>query len=211
MTKQVLYTTLFLVSFITAAQTEFEKEFDSIQDETQAAKFLETHSSNKGQLFIFNKEKHKTQLARDLFNMGKGANKVVATDIEKTHYKIIDKYEIPYYRVSCVYLDGTKKTKDEIKEIQNTILVKYNQGFRFKDLAKMYSMDSNATRGGDLGWFTHGDLLPEFENAILNPDKNVNDIFVVDIPEKNWYYVVLKTHETKRIEEIKVLKVTEKI
>ncbi|HLT34389.1 MAG TPA: peptidylprolyl isomerase [Aquaticitalea sp.] len=211
MLKPLLYTALILVTLGSTAQTSLEIQLDSIQDEAQATKFLDTYKSNKGKVFVFNKEKHKSQLAKELFDMGKGSNKVIATDIERTHYKIIDKYEILYYRVSYVYLDGNKKTQSEIKDIQSKVITKYNQGYRFKDLAKMYSMDKNATRGGDMGWFTHGEMDGEFENAVLNSAKGVNDIFVVDIPEKNLYYVVLKTHETKRIEEIKVLQVTEKI
>ena len=211
MIKPLLYTAFLCSTMFLSAQTSFEAELDSIHDESQATHFLETHTSNKGQLFVFNKEKHKTQLAKDLFSMGKGSNKVVANEIEKTHYKIIDKYEIPYYRVSYVYLDGSKKSMSEIKELQNTIIAKYNQGYRFKDLAKMYSMDQNATRGGDLGWFTKGEMTPEFEQAVIDGANGVADIFIVDIPERNWYYVVVKTHNTKLIEEIKVLKVTEKI
>ncbi|MCB0447615.1 MAG: peptidylprolyl isomerase, partial [Gelidibacter sp.] len=135
----------------------------------------------------------------------------IKSDVDKTYYKIIDKHEIPYYRVSYVYLDGTKKTNEEIDDIRQRIIKKYNEGFQFKDLAKMYSMDENANRGGDLGWFTHGDMVPEFEEAVVNAPNSVGDIFTVDILERHWHYVVLKTHDTKLIEEIKVLKVTETI
>lgn len=211
MLKHLLYTALLFSTILSIGQSNFETELDSIHDETQAAKFLETHKSNNGQLFVFNKEKHKTQLAKELFGMGKGSSKVIATDIEKIHYKIIDKYEIPYYRVSYVYFDGTKKSKEEIFELQQRVIQKYKEGFRFKDLAKQYSMDASANRGGDLGWFTRGDMAPEFEEAVINSGNNIDDIFTVEVPERNWHYVVLKTHSTKLIEEIKVLKVTEKI
>lgn len=211
MIKPLLYSALLIFTFVATAQNSFETELDSIQDETQATKFIETHTSNKGQIFVFNKEKHKSELAKDLFKLGEGGNKVVATEIEKIHYKIIDKYDVPYYRVSYIYFDGSKKTKDEILELQQLVLSKYQKGFRFKDLAKQYSMDGNATRGGDLGWFAKGEMASEFENEIINSANSVGDIFTVSIPERNWYYVVLKTHSQKMIEEIKVLKVTEKI
>ncbi len=208
MRKNLLCTVLFLMSLFSTAQNSFETELDSIQDETQATKFLETHKSNNGQLFVFNKEKHKTQLAKDLFSMGKGGSKVVSNEMEKTHYKIIDKYEIPYHRYSYVYLDGREKSASEMKQLQRKIISKYNEGFRFKDLAKMYSMDANANRGGDLGWFTKGKSTTELEDAIIN-ENGGQDIFTLEFPDKQAYYVIVRTHPTKFIEEIKVLQITE--
>ena len=210
MLRHLLYTA-FLVFTVsaTAQKMGIESQLDSIQDETQATKFIETNKSNKGKLYVFNKEKHKTQLAKDLFKMGKGGSKVIASDIQKTHYKIIDKYEIPYYRYSYVYFDGSKKSKEEIKDLQNRIISKYQQGFRFGDLAKMYSMDANANRGGDLGWITTGNESSELEAILANDNHNVEEIFAFDLPEKNSFYVAVKTHPTKLIEEIKVLEVTE--
>lgn len=211
MIKLLRYAILLLFTITATAQTNFETELNAVQDETQATKFLETHTSHPGQLFVFNKEKHKTELAKELFKLGKGGNKVVHTEIEKIHYKIIDAYDVPYYRVSYIYFDGSKKTQDEIFKLQQLVLTKYQQGFKFKDLAKQYSMDGNATRGGDLGWFAQDEMVSEFEAAIINSTTSVGEIFTLNIPERNWYYVVLKTHAPKMIEEIKVLKITEKI
>ncbi len=211
MLKHLHYVAIFLSAIVTTAQNSFVTQLDSIHDETQATKFIETHTLNKGQLFVFNKEKHRTDLAKDLFKLSKGGNKVIANEIEKTHYKMIDKYNVPYYRVSYVYLDGTNKTKEEIFQWEQIILSKFQQGYKFKDLAKQYSMDSNATRGGDTGWFTKGTMDPEFEEAVINAPNSVGDVFTVNIPNKNLHYVVLKTHDQKMIEEIKVLSVTEKI
>lgn len=208
MLKHLLYTALFLTALISTAQNSFETELDSINDESQATKFIETHKSTKGQLFVFNKEKHKTQLAKDLFKIGKGGSKVVSNEMAKTHYKIIDKYEIPYHRYSYVFLDGHDKSDSEMKQLQNKIISKYNEGFRFKDLAKLYSEDDNAKRGGDLGWFTKDKSTTELQDAILN-ENDGQDIFTLEFPDKQAYYVVVRTHPAKLIEEIKVLQVTE--
>ena len=46
----------------------------------------------------------------------------------------------------------------------------------------------------------------------LDDSHEVNEVFLlVDIPDQQWYYVILKTEDTKFIEEIKVLKVTEPV
>lgn len=210
MFKNLLYIALFISTTTLKAQNSIEMELDSIKDESQATKFIETHQTNKGQIFIFNKEKHKTQLAKDLFGIGKGGSKIVASEIDKTHYKIIDKYEIPYHRYSYVFLDGRNTSAEDMEQLQKAIISKYKEGYRFKDLANRYSMDASAKRGGDLGWFTKGNSSTELQDAIIDTN-NGQDIFTLSFPEKQAYYVVVRTHPTKFIEEIKVLQVSESI
>jgi len=41
-----------------------------------------------------------------------------------------------------------------------------NKAAKFEDLAKQYSNDGSASKGGDLGWLYPGDTVPEFENAM---------------------------------------------
>jgi peptidyl-prolyl cis-trans isomerase SurA len=37
------------------------------------------------------------------------------------------------------------------------------QGAKFEDQAKANSEDASATKGGDLGWGSPGDTVPDFE------------------------------------------------
>lgn len=39
-------------------------------------------------------------------------------------------------------------------------------GVDFAELARLYSQDGSATKGGDLGWLNPGDTVPEFEQAM---------------------------------------------
>ena len=41
-----------------------------------------------------------------------------------------------------------------------------NKAAKFEDLAKLYSNDLSASKGGDLGWIYPGDTVPEFERAM---------------------------------------------
>jgi peptidyl-prolyl cis-trans isomerase SurA len=41
-----------------------------------------------------------------------------------------------------------------------------NDAATFEDLARLYSNDGSASKGGDLGWIYPGDTVPEFERAM---------------------------------------------
>ena len=47
------------------------------------------------------------------------------------------------------------------------ILKKIADGKSFEELAKDFSLCSSASRGGDLGEFVKGTMVPVFENALL--------------------------------------------
>jgi len=52
------------------------------------------------------------------------------------------------------------------KEAQD-ILAELKKGTSFEDLAKKYSTDSTAAKGGDLGWFAKGSMVPEFDKVVF--------------------------------------------
>ena len=202
---------LLLICTVAFAQEQIEMELDSIGTENQASEFIEHHKSMRGQLITFNKEKHKTRLAHDLFELGIGGKRMYETEIENTYYKLLEKTQVLHHRVSYIFFDGHKKSIQDIEKLRKDIISKFKQGKPFEDLAKQYSMDINGKRGGDTGWFAHGEMVPEFENQVANGHHKVGDIFTVDVPSRKWYYVVLKTYDKEMIDEIKVLKVVEPI
>ncbi len=53
------------------------------------------------------------------------------------------------------------KTEEDAKAVLNDLAA----GKSFEDLAKERSQDSSAKKGGDLGYFTKGQMVPEFEEA----------------------------------------------
>lgn len=56
------------------------------------------------------------------------------------------------------------KEEDEANDIINEI----NEGLSFEEAAKKYSMCPSKEVGGDLGEFTRGKMVPEFEEAAFN-------------------------------------------
>ena len=60
------------------------------------------------------------------------------------------------------------KTEDEAK----AIIAELDKGKDFVELAKEKSTDPNKSEGGDLGYFTKGRMVPEFEQAAFSMEKD---------------------------------------
>ena len=56
------------------------------------------------------------------------------------------------------------KTEAEAQDI----LGQLKKGANFEELSKKYSIDAAKTRGGDLGWFGKGSMIPEFEKVAFS-------------------------------------------
>jgi len=209
MLKYTLLVIIFLLSFNTSAQRKLQKELDSVTTIERAQRFINSKNGKKNKIITFNEEKHKTKLTQELLKLSNGGHKVVKREDENIHYKILEKNEIIYYRVSYILLDGKEFSISSIEKLRPQIIEQHERGVPFKDLALQYSMDNNKKRGGDSGWFTNGDMLPEFEQQVMNDKHQKDDIFTVNVESNQWYYVVKKTHDKKSITEIKVLKVVE--
>ena len=52
-----------------------------------------------------------------------------------------------------------------------SIMARLEKGEKFEDLAKRFSKCPSKSKGGNLGWFNKGDMVPEFENAAFNAKK----------------------------------------
>lgn len=57
-------------------------------------------------------------------------------------------------------------TEERAVQRLNQLRQRIEMGESFEDLAQRYSEDASAPQGGDLGWATPGDMVPQFERAM---------------------------------------------
>lgn len=71
-----------------------------------------------------------------------------------------DEFKTPeLWRASHILVSDEKQAKSIADEL--------SKGANFEELAKKYSIDATASRGGDVGYFRMGQLVPDFEHACL--------------------------------------------
>lgn len=203
-----LITLLLFIPLFCFSQESLEQQLDSVSTQEQATQFLKENKPKKGKIFTFNKEKHKTRLANDLFNLSEGGKKVIRTDFKKTFYKVIDKSEIDFIKFSIIVFDAAD---EEAISKRDKVLAQYREGYRFKDLAKHNSIGRTANKGGDTGWIKAGEMSTAFDEEAFNKSHAVDEIFAIDDVENQKYYLVIKTEDRTPIKVITVLKFTENI
>ena len=128
----------------------------------------------------------------------KVTNKIVITDEEtKTYYTANPQLFKQPEQVKASHIlikvepaadDATKAAaREKIKEIQQ----KLKDGGDFAELAKEYSEGPSGPRGGDLGNFSRGQMVPPFEKAAFS--MQVDE--VSDLVETRFGYHLIKVYE----------------
>ena len=92
-----------------------------------------------------------------------------------------------------VSIKPEKETMNSLKNKANWILEKIKKGEDFSKLAKEYSDDPSSAQGGELGYFSKGDMVPSFEKAAfaLKPGE------VSNIVETQFGFHIIKVEDKK--------------
>jgi len=97
--------------------------------------------------------------------------------------------EVTAYLATHPDLDTDKQNRAKAEEV----LKRARAGEDFAKLAQEFSSDGSKEKGGDLGWFGHGDMVPEFEQAAyaLKPGE------ISDVVQSKFGFHIIKLEEKK--------------
>lgn len=118
-------------------------------------------------------------------------------DLKKFYEQNIDKFKAgEQIKASHILVKSEKEAKDLLAQVKG--------GASFEDLAKKHSVDASAGKGGDLGWFGKGSMVPAFEKTALGlKEGQVSDVVKTDFG----YHIIKLTGKrpagTRPFEEVK--------
>ncbi|NSW44897.1 MAG: peptidylprolyl isomerase [Bacteroidales bacterium] len=145
------------------------------------------------------KSLRKQMLAEKMQEKITGKIKVTPTDV-RNFYNSIPADSIPTiheqveYQQIVIYPTISEKEKIEAKEKLNHIRERILKGESFSTLAVLYSEDpGSALRGGELGFFTRSDMVPEFSGAAFK----LKEGEVSPIIETEYGYHIIQLIERK--------------
>ena len=99
--------------------------------------------------------------------------------------------------------EKTAANEEALKKA-NEVISKLNNGEKFEDLAKEYSDDeSNASNGGKLNDFVHGQMVEEFENAAKNLE--IGKYTTTPVKTTYGYHIIYKESQKDK-PELKTVK-----
>lgn len=190
---------LFCSTSIFAQQTVYEK-FQKIQTVEQAQKYIDENPDLKPSMFRLSADKDSTLIDKRLLRQKKGD----VFSVGYVTYKVLDAVDSVAFRANYIFLDGGSLSPREIDSLKKVIVQKANAGESFEKLSDEYTMDGNTTHG-DTDWFFGEYMFPkEFQDAVEK--HKLGEIFFVDVAEKQWHYIIKKTHNDRVKKDILVLK-----
>jgi peptidyl-prolyl cis-trans isomerase D len=95
-------------------------------------------------------------------------------ELEKYYRRHLDQFDIPeQVKASHILIkvdqDADQATRDKKRAFAEELLAEAKAGKDFDELARTYSDDkASAVKGGDLGFFTRGTMVPAFEQVAFN-------------------------------------------
>ena len=117
--------------------------------------------------------------------------------------KILVKAPNTFYHVQHIVLDTTLFRQRYAESLADEIIVKINTGIAsFAQMASTYSADgSSSAKGGDLGWFVKGIMLPQLDEAVAAHKKGelfkvwtaagLHIVKIADNPKKDIGYALM--------------------
>lgn len=92
--------------------------------------------------------------------------KLLGRRVQEVQTVVIDQTHARHILIKINELTSVNDAKLKIEQLKKRL----DHGENFEEIARLYSEDTSASSGGDLGWLSPGDTVPDFErtmNALL--------------------------------------------
>jgi hypothetical protein len=199
--KSILAVLFLLCSTTIFGQLTVTEKFQKINTVQQAQQYIDANPELKPTLLNLSAGKDSALIDKRLLRQKQGD----IFSVGYVTYKVLELKDTIHFRASYIFLDGATYSKTEIDSLKKIIVQKANAGVPFETLSDQYTMDGNKTHG-DTDWFYGEYMAPkEFQDAVQK-HTTLGDIFFLDVPEKQWYYIIKKTHNDRVKKEVTVLR-----
>lgn len=150
-----------------------EKLKDEFRSTTDNELFVNRHSDERFNSFYFNKKNYMSPMADTILNGAVGS--VFGPFFDNGNYKlvkVIDRKSLPdsvkaqHILIATASQQNPNGLTDTLAHQKaDSIFAAIKAGANFDTLAKKFSDDGTKERGGDLGYFAYGQMVPEFNKA----------------------------------------------
>ena len=198
--KNSLAALFLLFSIPIFGQLKVTERFQNITTVQQAQQFIDANPQLKPALLKISAAKDTTIIDKRLLRQKKGD----IFSVGYFTYKVLESTDTIDYRANYIFLDGSSYTQPQIDSLKKLIVQKASAGASFQSLSDQYTMDGNKTHG-DTEWFSGEYSFPkEFLDAVQK--HKLGDIFFVDVPDKQWHYIVKKTYNDRVKKHMTILR-----
>jgi len=188
---------------ISYTEKEFTDEYTKLQTTSfktkeEFTKYLTDNSISEDLLKI---QLRNQLLAKKVYDKLTAGITVADTEISKyyednksTLFVNPEQIKISHILIKYGDQDTAKKTKEAAVEKINMVQQKIKDGETFENMANKYSEDENSnTLGGDIGYFSKGQLVAEFENVAFTLEVGQ----VSDVVETTYGFHLIKVTDKK--------------
>ena len=192
---------LFFSTSLFAQQETVVDKFKKIGNVQQAQQFVDANKELKPAIMKLTYGKDTSLIDKRLLRQKQGD----VFSVGYVTYKVVEAKESVAYRARYIFLDGSSLSVSEIDSLKKLIVKKASApDASWDQLSDQYTMDGNTTKG-DTDWFFGELMFPkEVQDAVAAHKKD--EIFFVDVAERNWHYILKKTYDDQVQKDITVLR-----
>lgn len=179
---------------------------DDFAATTDNVSFVNTNSDESFDDTWYKKEDLPEDIAAWVFETNAGVNSIFGPYLEDETYKLAKLHasEMMPDSVEARHILLEVNTQEEVaamQELADSLKTAIENGSDFAALAREFSTDrGSAMQGGDVGWFSRGQMVKPFENAAFN--NRVNEITVV--PSQFGIHIVQTTARGKETRQVQI-------